>query len=185
MMLIAPKYLNIVSRRGQEGKPLERVYRLIRQPEVLQMAYMNLYANSGAMTVGTDPHDTIDGMSLKRIDDLAQELADGTFQWKPVRRVYIKKANGKLRPLGIPGWKDKMVQEAMRLILNAYYEPQFNTFSHGFRPQRSCHTALDQVEKTWRGTKWFIEGDIKGCFDNINHETLLDMLAKNIRVTAS
>jgi retron-type reverse transcriptase len=125
------------------------------------MAYMNLYANTGAMTVGTDPHDTIDGMSLKRIHNLAEELKHGTFQWKPVRRVYIKKANGKLRPLGIPGWKDKMVQEAMRLILNAYYEPQFSTLSHGFRPQRSCHTALDQVGKTWTGTKWFIEGTSK------------------------
>lgn len=179
-MLTASKYLNIVSRRGQEGKTLERVYRLIRQPEVLQMAYMNLYANQGAMTVGTDPQDTIDGMSLKRIDELAQELADGTFQWKPVRRVYIKKANGKLRPLGIPGWKDKMVQEAMRLILNAYYEPLFSTLSHGFRPERSCHTALDQVSKTWTGTKWFIEGDIKGCFDNIDHEILMALLARNI-----
>lgn len=180
-MLSASKYLNIVSRRGQEGKTLERVYRLIRQPEVLQMAYMNLYANQGAMTVGTDPQDAIDGMSLKRIDDLAQELADGTFQWKPVRRVYIKKANGQLRPLGIPGWKDKMVQEAMRLILNAYYEPLFSTFSHGFRPERSCHTALDQISKTWTGTKWFIEGDIKGCFDNIDHDILMALLAHNIR----
>jgi group II intron reverse transcriptase/maturase len=180
-MLTAPKYLNIVSRRGEEDKPLERVYRLIRQPEVLQMAYMNLYANQGAMTVGTDPQDTIDGMSLKRIDDLAEELRNGTFKWKPVRRVYIKKANGQLRPLGIPGWKDKMVQEAMRLILNAYYEPQFSTHAHGFRPQRSCHTALNQVSMTWTGTKWFIEGDIKGCFDNIDHERLMALLARNIR----
>jgi group II intron reverse transcriptase/maturase len=180
-MLTAPKYLNIVSRRGEEDKPLERVYRLIRQPEVLQMAYMNLYANQGAMTVGTDPQDTIDGMSLKRIDDLAEELRNGTFKWKPVRRVYIKKANGQLRPLGIPGWKDKMVQEAMRLILNAYYEPQFSTHAHGFRPARSCHTALNQVSMTWTGTKWFIEGDIKGCFDNIDHERLMALLARNIR----
>jgi group II intron reverse transcriptase/maturase len=180
-MLTAPKYLNIVSKRGQQGKPLERVYRLIRQPEVLQMAYMNLYANPGATTVGTDPQDTVDGMSLKRIQDLAEELASGTFQWKPVRRVYIKKANGQLRPLGIPGWKDKMVQEAMRLSLNAYYEPQFSTLSHGFRSERSCHTALNQVDKTWTGTKWFIEGDIKGCFDNIDHEKLMAILARNIR----
>lgn len=180
-MLIAPKYLNIVSKRGQEGQTLERVYRLIRQPEILQMAYMNLYANPGAMTVGTDPQDTVDGMSLKRIHDLSEELKNGTFQWKPVRRVYIKKANGKLRPLGIPGWKDKMVQEAMRIILNAYYEPQFSTLSHGFRPERSCHTALNQVSKTWTGTKWFIEGDIKGCFDNIDHDILMGLLARNIR----
>ena len=164
-MLAAPKYLNIVNKRGQQEKPLERLYRLIRQPEVLQMAYMNLYANPGATTVGTDPQDTVDGMSLKRIDDLAEELKSGKFKWKPVRRVYIRKTNGQQRPLGIPGWKDKMVQEAMRLLLSAYYEPQFSPLSHGFRPGRSCHTALDQVSKTWTATKWFIEGDIKGCFD--------------------
>ena len=180
-MLTAPKYLDIVSKRGQQGKPLERVYRLIRQPEVLQMAYMNLYANPGATTVGADPQDTVDGMSLKRIDDLAEELKSGKFKWKPARRVYIQKANGQLRPLGIPGWKDKMVQEAMRLILSAYYEPQFSTFSHGFRPTRSCHTALNQVSKTWTATKWFIEGDIKGCFDHIDHEILMTLLARNIR----
>lgn len=180
-MLTAPKYLNIVSKRGEQGKPLERVYRLIRQPEVLQMAYMNLYANPGATTVGTDPQDTVDGMSMKRIQDLADELASGTFKWKPVRRVYIKKANGQLRPLGLPGWKDKLVQEAMRLILDAYYEPQFSTLSHGFRPARSCHTALNQVSKSWTGTKWFIEGDIRGCFDNIDHEILMALLARNIR----
>lgn len=180
-MLSASKYLDIVSRRGQEGKPLERVYRLIRKPEVLQMAYMNLYANQGAMTPGTDPLDTVDGMSLQRIHNLSEELKDGKFRWKPVRRVYIKKANGQMRPLGLPGWKDKMVQEAMRLVLTAYYEPQFSTLSHGFRPQRSCHSALDQVYRTWTGTKWIIEGDIRGCFDNIDHDILVALLAKNIR----
>ena len=73
-----------------------------------------------------------------------------------------------MRPLSIPGWTDKMVQEVMRMILEAYYEPQFQDASHGFRPNRGCHTALVKIRKTWSGVKWFIEGDIKGCFDNIS-----------------
>lgn len=156
-MLSAPKYLSIVRERDEAGKPLERVYRIIRKPEILQVAYMNLYANQGAMTPGTDPEDIVDGMSTKRIMDLSDELRQGTFRWKPVRRVYIPKANGKKRPIGVPGWKDKMVQEAMRLVLSAYYEPQFSNLSHGFRNGRGCHTALTQIVKYWTAAKWFIE----------------------------
>lgn len=179
-MLDAPKYLSIVQRRGGQGKHLERIHRMIRKPDILAMAYMNLYANQGAMTPGVDPEDVIDGMSMKRIMALSDELRDGTFKWKPVRRVYIDKPNGGKRPLGLPSWKDKMVQEAMRLVLNAYYEPQFSDLSHGFRDGRSCHTALTQVVGQWTGIKWFIEGDIKGCFDNIDHEILVAILARHI-----
>jgi group II intron reverse transcriptase/maturase len=179
-MLNAPKYLSIVRKRGEAGKPLERVHRIIRKPEILQVAYMNLYANEGAMTPGADPEDVIDGMSMKRIMDLSDELRQGTFRWKPVRRVYVPKANGQKRPIGVPGWKDKMVQEAMRLALGAYYEPQFSSRSHGFRSGRGCHTALTQIVKYWTATKWFIEGDIKGCFDNIDHETLIAVLTRSI-----
>jgi group II intron reverse transcriptase/maturase len=176
----APKYLSIVRKRGEAGKPLERVYRIMRKPEILQLAYMNLYANQGAMTPGPDPEDVIDGMSMERIMDLSDELRQGTFRWKPVRRVYIPKANGHKRPIGIPGWKDKMVQEAMRLVLSAYYEPQFSTLSHGFRSGRGCHTALTQIVRYWTATKWFIEGDIRGCFDSIDHETLMALLARHL-----
>ena len=118
------------------------------------------------MTAGADPQDTVDGMSLRRIDKISAALAAGTYRWKPARRVYIAKANGKMRPLGLPGWNDKLLAEVIRMILSAYYEPQFSRLSHGFRPGRGCHTALQQIRHEWKGTKWFIEGDIKGCFDH-------------------
>jgi len=182
-MLATSDYLKLVLERGQERKQLERIYRWIRNPNMLRMAYMNLYANDGATTKGSDENDTIDGMSLERIDEISKRLESGVYQWKPCRRVLIPKKNGKTRPLGIPNWTDKLIQESMRIILAAYYEPRFSKLSHGFRTGRGCHTALAQICQTggWTGTKWFIEGDIKGCFDNINHNKLLEIIGKNIK----
>ncbi len=179
-MLAAQKYLNVVNSRGQRDLKLTRVYRGLRKPELFLMAYMNLYANQGAMTPGIDPSDTIDGMSMKRINDIIHQLEEGSFEWKPARRVSIQKPNGGQRLLGIPGWTDKLVQEAIRLILMAYYEPRFSHRSHGFRPNKGCHTALEEIVKGWRGVKWFIEADIKGCFDNINHDVLLTIISRDI-----
>jgi group II intron reverse transcriptase/maturase len=131
------------------------------------------------MTKGAT-EDTIDGMSLKRISDLIETVRYERYRWTPVRRQYIPKSNGKLRPLGIPCWSDKLLQEVMRSILEAYYEPQLSLNSHGFRPDRGCHTALKDIFHGWTSTKWFIEGDIKGCFDNIDHTILLSILREKI-----
>jgi group II intron reverse transcriptase/maturase len=180
-MLDTQNYLLLVRRRGEAGLELSRVYRNMRRKELFLLAYSNLYANKGATTPGIDSQDTIDGMSLERIEAVIDQLAKGTYTWTPVRRAYIeKKHSSKMRPLGIPGWNDKMVQEVTRLILESYYEPQFRDCSHGFRPKRGCHTALQDVYRTWRGTKWFIELDIKGCFDNISHQVLLEILQRKI-----
>ncbi|MEM6319963.1 MAG: reverse transcriptase domain-containing protein [Bacteroidota bacterium] len=179
-MLSAENYLNVIQSRGQRGLPLERVYRNMRNRDLFLMAYGKIYANKGATTIGTDPTDTIQGMSIARIDNIIEQLRRGTYQWKPSRRKYIPKKNGKMRPLSVPNWSDKLVQEVMRMILEAYYEPQFRNNSHGFRPKRSCHTALNQIKHQWRGTKWFIEGDIKGCFSNISHQKLLELLSRKI-----
>lgn len=119
-------------------------------------------------------------MSLARIDTIIHKLKAGTYQWKPSRRIYIDKANGSKRPISIPSWNDKLVQEVMRMILEAYYEPQFHNCSHGFRPNRGCHTALRQIQRNWHGTKWFIEGDIKSCFDAILPEHILTILGRKI-----
>lgn len=173
--------LEMLRERGQQRKPLTRLYRLLRNRDLLLSAYGKIASNSGALTPGTDSQDTADAMNLKRIDDLIASLNEGTFRWKPVRRVYIPKANGTQRPLGVPGFTDKLLQEAMRLLLEAYYEPRFSDHSHGFRPNRSCHTALREVQHTCTGTKWWIEGDIKGCFDNIDHTILIDTLAQDIK----
>jgi group II intron reverse transcriptase/maturase len=135
----------------------------------------------GALTPGTDPTDTVDEMSLRRIKSIIASLKEGTYRWKPARRTYIPKNKGGQRPLGIPGWNDKLLQEVMRLVLTAYYEPQFSKASHGFRPGRGCHTALQSILFNWKGTKWFIEGDIKSCFDNIDHGILLSIIEKSIK----
>lgn len=173
--------LEIISERGRKKKPLQRLYRLLRNPNLLLTAYGKIAQNQGITTPGTDPEDRIDGMSLKCIYDLSAHLRAGTFQWKPTRRTYIRKANGDKRPLSLPSFTDKLVQEAMRMLLEAYYEPRFSQYSHGFRPGRSCHTALRQLQYTCRSTKWWIEGDIKGCFDNIDHKILENILAKDIQ----
>jgi len=178
-MQTADTLLTVIRNRGERGLHLERVYRSLFNPELYLLAYANLYSNQGAMTRGITG-ETVDGMSLDKINSIIDEIRIERFQWTPVRRTYIPKANGKMRPLGIPTWRDKLVQEVIRLILESYYEPQFNDASHGFRPERGCHTALTKIERTWKGTKWFVEGDIKGCFDNINHRVLLETLRKKI-----
>jgi group II intron reverse transcriptase/maturase len=182
-MLKSSDYLNLVKKRGQERKQLKKISKWIRNPHILTMAYLNLYPNEGAMTNGTDSEDTIDGMSLDRIAELSKKLENNTFEWKPCNRLHLPKKDGSTnRPLGIPNGSDKMVQEAMRIILAAYYEPQFSNLSHGFRNGRGCHTAFTQIFRAggWTGTKWFIEGDIKGCFNNINHDKLLEIVGKNV-----
>ena len=143
------KMIEIVKKWGQRKLPLKRVYRKICDKNLYLAAYGKLYANKGSLTPGIDLQDTVDGMSLKQIEQIVTQLKTGTYQWKPVRRVYIKKKNGKLRPLGMPSWNDKMVQEVIRIILEAYYEPQFSKYSHGFRPRRGCHTALAEIRRTW------------------------------------
>lgn len=157
-----------------------RIYRYLLRPDIYFVAYQNLYSNNGASTKGTDD-DTADGFSEAKIDRIIKSLEDESYQPKPSRRVYIKKPNGKMRPLGIPSFTDKLVQEAVRMILEAIYEPSFMDTSHGFRPNRSCHTALNSVKYEFRGARWFIEGDIKGCFDNINHNVLVSCINKKIK----
>lgn len=178
-MQTADTTLTVIRSRGERGLHLDRVYRSLFNPELYLVAYANLYANQGAMTKGVTG-ETVDGMSLAKVNSIIDEIRHERFQWTPVRRTYIPKANGKLRPLGIPTWRDKLVQEVIRLILESYYEPQFYDASHGFRPERGCHTALTTIQRTWKGTRWFVEGDIKGCFDNIDHSTLLNILRRDI-----
>lgn len=157
----------------------ERLYRYLFSEEIFAVAYQRIYAKQGNMTPGTDGK-TIDEMSLERIERLIVSLKDESYQPHPARRVYIPKKNGKKRPLGIPSFEDKLVQEVVRLLLEAIYEGHFEGTSHGFRPHRSCHTALGMIQKSFAGAKWFIEGDIKGFFDNIDHNVLISILRERI-----
>ena len=175
----ATTVLDIIRQRGRHRMGLEDVYRQLYNPDLYLRAYGRLYRNDGALTQGTT-EETIDGMSLGKITAIIDQLRDERYRWTPVRRIHIPKKNGKTRPLGIPSWSDKLLQEVIRSLLEAYYEPQFSKHSHGFRPGKGCHTALIEIKKVWHGTKWFIEGDIRSCFDSIDQETLLKILAKDI-----
>jgi group II intron reverse transcriptase/maturase len=174
-MRTAETVLNIIRERGQQGLPLEGIYRLLYNPDLYLHAYAKLSSNAGAMTPGATT-ETVDGMSLEKIGTIIAALRYERYRWTPVRRTYIPKKNRKLRPLGLPLWSDKLLQEVIRLIMEAYYDPQFSANSHGFRHKRGCHTALRDVTQKGRGTKWFIEGDISACFDRIDHTVLLNIL---------
>ena len=178
-MRSAETVLGIVRERGRRGLPLEDVYRQLFNPALYLRAYGKLSGNAGALTPGATA-ETADGMALATIDRIIALLRQERYRWTPVRRVHVPKPNGKLRPLGVPTWSDKLLQEVIRLILEAYYDPQFSPRSHGFRPGRGCHTALTEINRTWRGTTWFVEGDIQGCFDSLDHEVLLGILRERI-----
>ena len=175
----AETVLNVIRERGERGLPLENIYRLLYNRNLYLRAYGRISSNKGALTKGVTA-ETMDGMSLAKIDRIIKALRYERFRWTPVRRVNIPKPNGKTRPLGIPTGPDKLLQEVIRMILEAYYEPQFSDRSHGFRPGRGCHTALSNVVDYWSGVRWFVEGDIKGCFDNIDHDVLLSVLGEKL-----
>ena len=172
--------ISLTQHSNQKDYKYERLYRHLYNEELFLIAYQKISFNDGSMTKGTDSQ-TIDGMSIERIRKIILSLKDESYQPKPARRTYIPKKNGKKRPLGIPSFDDKLLQEVIRMILEAIYEGHFEKTSHGFRPNRSCHTALDAIQKNFTGVKWFIEGDIKGFFDNINHDTLIEILRERIK----
>ncbi len=175
----ATTVLDVLRERGRRGLPLERLYRQLFNPQLYLLAYGRLYSNKGAMTPGPDG-ETVDGMSLAKIGRVIDALRHERYRFKPVRRTYIPKKNGTKRPLGLPSWSDKLVGEVVRLLLEAYYEPQFSDRSHGYRPERGCHTALSEVVNRWPGTTWFIEGDVSDCFGSLDHNIMLSTLAGNI-----
>jgi retron-type reverse transcriptase len=158
-------YLELLQERGKRGLPLKRVYRQLFNTKLYLSAYGKIYRNSGAMTAGVT-QETVDGMSLAKIETIIQAMRQERYQWHPARRTYIPKKQGKKRPLGLPVWSDKLVAEVIRSLLEAYYDPTFSDHSHGFRPGRGCHTALQEIYYQWSGTTWFIEGDISKCFDH-------------------
>lgn len=174
------RVLNSLMKQSKvSGYKFERLYRILFNEEMFYAAYQRIYAKAGNMTRGSDGK-TADQMNILRIEHLIEKLKDESYQPHPSRRTYIPKKNGKKRPLGIPSFDDKLVQQVIKMILEAIYEESFEPTSHGFRPRRSCQTALIGIQRTFTGTKWFIEGDIKGFFDNISHEALINTLKERI-----
>ena len=176
----ANQTLQALRKLGEQKQPLTRVYRCLYNEELFLAAYNKLYRNQGALTPGTE-NDTVDGMSLKRIRQIIEALRYERFRFRPTRRISIPKKNGGSRPLGLPNFTEKLVQEALRMMLEAYYEPRFRHSSHGFRPGRGCHTALTHVTNHFQGSSWLIEGDIKACFDQIDRQVLMDILSRDIK----
>jgi retron-type reverse transcriptase len=140
------------------------LYRLFYRPELYEVAHERIKSKPGNMTMGSDGK-TRDGFSFQTISNLSASLRDESFQFQPARRILIPKANGKTSVLGIPSPRDKVVQEMLHLILEAIYDSPRGAYflesSHGFRPNRSCHTALREFSDRWTGVTWIIEGDIQ------------------------
>lgn len=175
----AETVLGILRERGKRGLPCNELYRQLFNPQFYLLAYGRIYSNKGAMTPGVTG-ETVDGMSMGKIEAIIEAMRHERYRFKPARRILIPKKNGKTRPLGLPTWSDKLVGEVVRLLLEAYYEPTFSDRSHGFRPHRGCHTALREIANVWRGTTWFIEGDIADCFGSLDHHVLIGILSEKI-----
>jgi len=174
------KRLGSIINLSRQGKCINGLFRLLNSPLLWERAYEQIAPNKGALTPGIDADNTLDGFSLERVRGIVARVMDGSYRFSPVRRQYIPKANGKKRPLGIPTADDKLVQAAVKILLEHVYEPIFSDQSHGFRRGRSCHTALTEIRRTWHGVKWLIEVDIVGYYDNIDHDILLDLLRRRI-----
>jgi len=171
---------NLAKQAKKDNYTFKRLYRNLYNEEFYLKAYDNIYANHGSSTKGVDGQ-TADGFSISKVKKLIQKLRNEKYQPKPVKRVYIPKKNDKKRPLGIPTFNDRLVQEVVRMILESIYEESFSKHSHGFRKARSCHTALIEVKKEFTGINWFVEGDIKSFFDTIDHHILINILREKIK----
>jgi group II intron reverse transcriptase/maturase len=171
---------NLKSHSTKPDYQYERLYRNLYNPELYILAHQQTYAKPGNMSPGVDGK-TFDDMNMKRIHRIISSLKDHSYQPKPARRTYIPKKNGKMRPLGIPSGDDKLIQQAMKMILENIYENTFSDLSHGFRPGKSCHTALSQLKINFTGVKWFIEGDIKDYFNSVDHHLLINILRRRIK----
>jgi len=171
--------LGLLRERGKRGLPLTRIYRQLFNSNLYLTAYGRIYRNKGAMTPGVT-EETVDAMAVEKIRDIIAAVRQECYQWQPARRSYVLKKNGKKRPLGLPVWSDKLLAEVIRSILSAYFDETFSEHSHGFRPERGCHTALREIYHTWKGCAWIIEGDISDCFGSLSHDLLISTLSEKI-----
>ena len=167
--------LGVLRERGRKGLPLTQLYRQMCNRDLYLTAYGNIYSNKGAMTPGVD-EETADGMSEDKIEQIIGLMRQERYRFSPARRVYIPKRNWQAPPpRACPRGPDKLVGEVVRLLLEAYYEPQFSDRSHGFRRKpEGVIPRCGKSDNTWTGTVWFVEGDISDCFGSLGHQILLE-----------
>lgn len=175
------------SRTAVKNKEIHRfddLYSLLGRELFLHQAYGNISTSKGRLTAGVKIIDTIDGTSISTLRELTTSLKDRTFKFSPVKRIYVPKpGKTKLRPIGIPTFSNKLVQEGIRMILEAIYEPIFSEIdsNHGFRPNKSPHTAMAQIKVISTGSTRALEGDIQGAYDNVDHDILMKLLRIRIK----
>jgi retron-type reverse transcriptase len=163
----------------EKGQCVNKVMHILWDPEYLLVCYWNIRSRPGNMTRGVDLK-TLDGTDRRLIMGISEELKAETFKFKPSRNVIIPKPNGGERPLMVPSPRDKIVQEGMRIILETVFEHTFSVHSHGFRPEKGCHTALNHIRMKFGGVKWFLEGDIKSCFPSVDQRILIEFIRSGI-----
>jgi group II intron reverse transcriptase/maturase len=162
----------------------DNLTKMVADPELLFHAYGKIQANIGALTVGVDPNDTADGFNREVIEQISRDIKKGVYQWKDIKQVLIPKpGKKKKRPLGIPTFSDKLVQEAIRIVLTVIYEPNFRSIetNHGFRPFRSPNTAMTSIQQQSQGMEFALEGDIVSAYNSLNHGILMRLLKKRIK----
>nr|AOC61484.1 putative reverse transcriptase and intron maturase [Rhexinema sarcinoideum] len=170
-------------RKKNQKNPIwinQDLYRFFYKEEMYISAYENIKSNKGALTRGSTS-ETFNGLSIKKIQRMIEMMRLNKYEFQPTRKLYIPKPGKKtFKPLEIPNYNDKVIQEIIRMILEAIYEPRFSNRSHGFRPGKSCHTALREIKQKFAGMKWLIKGDIKSAYDNVDHRILLNLLKQSI-----
>jgi group II intron reverse transcriptase/maturase len=177
---VAEKQKHIGELAKNPNHCFQRLYRVLYEETWLTEAWERIRKNKGSKTAGVDGQ-TVSDVDETLISRLANKLKEKEYKPTPVRRVYIPKSNGKRRPLGIPTIQDRIVQSALKMLLEPIYEQEFCNSSHGFRPKRSCITALRDTANRFPRSTWIIEGDITGCYDNIQHGRLMSILRRRIR----
>jgi group II intron reverse transcriptase/maturase len=167
-----------LSEKNSEWKHKD-IFRILRSDDIWIAAYEKLKGNKGALTPGSTS-ETMDGMSLQRLKRLKDKVLSEEYKFQAVKLILIPRPDGRKRPLGLPTANDKIVQEVMRIILEAIYEPVFSNFSFGFRTGLGCHDALNHVEKRFRWVNHVIEGDIQEAYPTIDHQILVNLMKKRI-----
>jgi len=155
------------------------LFNLVCDVDFLTIAYNKLKSKPGQMIPGVNP-ETLGGMSMDVLVELSNSLKSRTFHFSPGRRIHTPRGSGGTKSLTIAPPRDKLIQECMRMILDAIFEPVFLDCSHGFRPSRGCHTALKSIKAQFQPSVWVIEGDISQCFPNINHHKLMGLIESKI-----